>query len=555
MKRRAERAARLAPGAEDEAWLCRPRQRLLQVREEGGLALHGRPELRQWGGQRPPRLSEVLGAGGWGWGAPSQRGPGLVKLHLAHLLGVGGGWAVVRKPDSGVLARLGAAWQPRAWGKQRAAGRGEKWRWEDLAGPRPSPTKFRRTAAGVERGSGKVTGWPHPPPGHPEKHKGAGASSRKTPGGGCPADPRVSRGLAAGKLWTAAGGTALPGQREEDAARPWRRQLGRTACLAPGLKSSGLGPCPQGQVDSLAQVWPVRCTHGGGASPPASLCQRSGKSRWQRELESAFTELSDMNRKLKRHLSLHLASGPGSEASPHGERGSSEGHGRPGETRREKPAADAGTEIGLAEVGASHKPPPRSSPQKTLSELEDHTWWKTVRPTFEGAKTPSSPEAGTPVSAESLPWGRMASRHGLPRLDTPPLQRDPRGQADRDGLAASRQKQEPERRRPAWLELLGSPERRLEAQGRDEGGEQSGSKVLSQPPPSQAASSPDQRKEGAREPSPASPAATSSTYDDGGSGHSQIIRDRQQQILEQNQLHKQFLEEARKRLREFQSEC
>ncbi|KAF6092913.1 CEP295 N-terminal like [Phyllostomus discolor] len=548
MKRRAERAARPAPDPEDEAWLCRQRQRLLRVGEDGGLALRGRPDLRPCRGQRAPRLSEALWAEGWG--APGQRAPGLVRLHLAHLLGMGGGWAEGRKPNVEGLAHRGAAWE-----RQRAAGRGEQCRREDPVRLKPCPSKFRRTPVGVERkGAGKVTGWPHPPPGHPEKHKGTGGSSRKTHGGCCPAGPRVSRGLAAGKLWTAAaGGTTLLGEREEDPPQPWRRQLGRTACLAPSLKSNSLGQCPQAQVDSVAPVWPVSHTHGGRASPLASLGQHSGKSRWQRELESAFQELFDMNRKLKRHLSLHLASGLGLEASPCEEQGSSEGHRRPGGTWREKPVADGELETGLAEAGASQASL-RTSLQKALSRLEGHAWWRTVRPAVEGSKPPSSPGAGTPVGEGSLPWGHTVSRLGLPRLDTHPLQRDPRGQADRDGPVASRQKQKTEQRRPAWLELLEPLEACLEARGQTEGGDQSRAERRPRPAPSQAASSPDQEKEGFPERGPASPPATSSTNDD-DSGHSQMIRDREQQILEQNKLHKQFLEEARKRLREFQSEC
>lgn len=53
---------------------------------------------------------------------------------------------------------------------------------------------------------------------------------------------------------------------------------------------------------------------------------------------------------------------------------------------------------------------------------------------------------------------------------------------------------------------------------------------------------PDQEKKGGYDRSPTSPSA-SIVNDD---RHSQMIRDLQQQILEQNKLHKQFLEEARK---------
>ena len=553
MKRHAERAARLTPDPEGEVWLCRQSQKLLPVREEGDPAVRRRPGLKQWRSQRPQRLSKELWAEGWG--APNQCVLGLGRLYLAHLLGVGGGRAKEREPGSEGLARRGAAWQPWAWEKQRVAGRGEKCRREDLVRPQPCRTKSRRTVVGMERkSSGKVTGWPHPPRGRPEKHKGTGGSSRKTRGGCCPADPRASRGLAVGKLWTAVGAPTVLGEREEGVPRAGRRQPERTACLVPGPKSNGPGQCPQGQVDNLAQLWPVSSTPGGGASPQAPLCQRSGKSRWQRELESAFEELFNMNRQLKRHLSLHLASGLGPEVSPREERGSSGVHGHRGEMWREMPAAaDAEVKMGPAGEAASH-PSPRTNLQKALSKLENQASQRVVRPTFEGLRTLSSPGAGTPVGEDSLPWGHTASRHGLPRLDTHPLQQDPQGQADLAGPVAPRQKQKTEQRRPAWLELLEPPEMCLEAHGQTECRDERRAETRGQPAPSQAASSPDQEKEGARGCSPASPPATSSTDDD-DSRHSQMIRDRQQQILEQNKLHKQFLEEARKRLREFQSVC
>lgn len=62
-------------------------------------------------------------------------------------------------------------------------------------------------------------------------------------------------------------------------------------------------------------------------------------------------------------------------------------------------------------------------------------------------------------------------------------------------------------------------------------------------------SSRDPDEEGPYESNATSPWPSSFADDD---GHSQMIRDLQQQIEEQNKLHKQFLEDSRKRLQEFQ---
>lgn len=87
MKRNADRAARLSPSPDHEAPLLRQKQRLLQVREKGALALQRRPDLQPWKSQQPQCQAEELKAG---WQeAPPQQVRGLERPYLAHLLGVG----------------------------------------------------------------------------------------------------------------------------------------------------------------------------------------------------------------------------------------------------------------------------------------------------------------------------------------------------------------------------------------------------------------------------------------------------------------------------------
>lgn len=365
-------------------------------------------------------------------------------------------------------------------------------------------------------------------------------------------------------LWTAAEGLTLLGEGEKDASQGGRRRPGRTARPVPGLKNSRLGQSPKSQVDSLEQLRSVSSTSGGEASSQASPCQPRDKSRWQRELESVFEALFTVNRRLKRELSLHLPPRPGGGANPGGEPGLSELQGRRGETWREKAAIDAEMEMvpageatGAAEVDARHASP-RTNLQKLLGPLEDQAGRSMVGAPSKDERSLSCSEAGTLVSEESPHWYGADSRHELPRLDTLSLRLRLQEQADRAGPAPFGLRQSVERRRLTPLELPEPPGRSLEALSqtlsRNEQGHDRWEPARAYSAPSKVPSSWDQGKEGGCAPRPASPQGASGTDDD-DSDHSQMICDLEKQILEQNKLHKQFLEEARKRLQEFQRVC
>ncbi|XP_016061755.1 PREDICTED: protein DDC8 homolog [Miniopterus natalensis] len=554
MKRGSERAARLSSDPDEDICLSRQRHKPLQVRERGDFAAQRRRDLRQRKSLQPPH---------WGAGlrpewqeAPHQHPRGWERPSLAHLLGAGGGWAREPEPDlEGPAWRGAASWWPRGWENQRAAVRGEKRRQEDPGRLQPWCTKARRTVVGAERkGAFKATGQPHPAPplGPPEKNKGKQGPSRKTGGGRCPADPWVNGGLDTRKLSAATGGTSVSRERERDLSRGRRRTVGWTAHLVPG-RNNCLRPIPDGRVDSLEPLQPVGSTRGGRASPPG---QRWEKSKCRKELELAFEKLFNTHRKLQRHLRLHLQSLTGVGADPKEGQGFSEARGHHSETWTEKTVAASDTELvpdreaTRAAQEHAHHAPPRSNLQKLLSKFDDQRYRGMLEPPLKDKGNLSSTEIGTLISEESTSWSSAKSRQELPRLDTLSLRLHPQGQADRAGLVASRLKQDMEQRRQTQLELLEPPKVSLEVLGLTDQGER-GEQTRARPARAEASSPRDPGKDGGYGCRPASPPASSSSdYEDDDGG--QKIRDIQQQILDQGKLHQQFLEEARKRLREFQ---
>lgn len=572
-KRNAGRAVPWIPGPDDAALLLRQTHTLLQVREKGDLPLQRREDLKQWKShplQRVAKESRVE------WQeAPNQQVRGLGRLRFAHLLNMGGGWAKEPNPDSKGSAWRGAAWPPRACRKPTAACREEKSYQRDPVRLQPWDTKSQKRALGAEKkGAGKAAGPPYLPPSLPEKNKRKQGPSRKTSSGRHATEPQVRGGLDVGKLWTAAGETVIPEEREKDVTQDRRRQQDRsTVCLVQGLKNNFLDQSPKGQEDDLEQLWPVGSTRGREPVPQASPCQRSDKSRWQRELEFAFEELFNTNRKLKRHLSLYLESRPGMHQNPSEEQGLSEMHRQRAESWREKTVVDAETAVVPAgeamspAEGGAHRTSPITNLQKLLSKPENQKCRRAVKARFKNESPLSSSEAGTFISEEPLVSNSTESGQEVPGLDTLSLPLHPQEQADRAGSMASRQKQkmEMEQRRLTQLELpeqTQQPATSLSSEAcyQPELGEERRGQTRARLAHLTASSSRDQDEDGGCELSPTPPRATSITDDDDNydldeDGHSHMIHDLQQHILEQNMLHKQFLEEARKRLQEFQTLC
>lgn len=579
-KRGAERAARQnPPHPDDQALLLKQKHQLLQVRERGHLAAQRRPDLGPWrGGPTPPPWAEGVRPR---WQeAPHQRARALDRLHVAPLLGAcGGGWPAPepRHDLQGPARRGGAARRQRAREKrqqqqqqQRAAVRGEKRRQEDLVPLRPRPLKSRRTAVGGEKkGAGRVVGLPQLAPGPPEKNRGKRGASRRSHR----PDPRVRGDLDVGMLWAAAGGVVLLGDRDKDGggAPGGRRSPVRMAAarLAPGPQHDHhrLGPYPQGQADSLERGGRPSCER--GSLPPACPCprQRREGSKWKRELESVFRELFSTNRKLKTHLNLYLESEPGTDTCPSREQGLAEACG----CRRERRAGEAALlEPGPGPAEPAARPAaPSANLKELLHKLKDRQYRRMVEPLLEDAG-----DLAPRCQDEGPLWGGLRSRHEPPR----PGARSPSPPAPGVGragavaaLAAGWPKPSPEPRwRPQRVEVLEVPQLSWEAllpvAERSEETETTETEAgaptraharaaggLSSPRPEKAA------RGCARSPSPRPAAAAASSEeeeeDEDLREPSQIVQELQEQILEQSRSHQQFLEQARRRLQEFQNVC
>lgn len=546
MKRNADRAAGLSPSPEQQAPRLRQKHRLLQVREKGPLALQ-RQDLPQPKSPQPPRLAEELEAP-----CQPQHVRGLERLYLAHRLGAGGGQAREHRPDSEGPAQQGTARLPRAREKHRAAIREEKSRKEGLAGKQSRLTQSQRKAAGPEKlGAPRAAGLPRRPLCPREQNKSKRPPLMKARGGHRPADPWGSRGVDREEFLAVPGAFGHLQRREKGGARDRRRRAGKGATPpSQGRANSSLDPSPEGNTEDPEQPWPICWTHGGDAAPQASLCRRGDKSRWQRELEFAFQELFNTNRELKKHLTLHLALGPAADQSAKDELRPRDVQEPRGESQRDEPAVgpEADVEPGAEPTGPAQAKAPesRTSLEEFLNNLKNQ---KYLRPTTFPSKTmsePLSPKAGVFIGAENRLLGGLSSREALARSD--PLAEGPRRrflqeQADGASLVAW------------WRRPDGPPEpvprtgpQGLSWEARSQAGLEGQREQRRAGPASY--SSLDPEEEGACACDTTSPWASGFILDD--DRHSQMIHDLQQQIEEQNKLHKQFLAEARKRLQEFQ---
>ncbi|XP_045428105.1 protein DDC8 homolog [Pipistrellus kuhlii] len=540
VKRGAERAAHQSPHPDDQALLLRPNHKLLPVRERGRPAVQRRPDPGPWRSPPPQHWAAAQWPGRQDGRQQRARGPD--RPHPAHPPGPGRCWPAGARPEpQGPPARRGAAGRPRAREKQRAAGRGEKRRQEDLVRLRPRPLKSRKTAAGdEEKGAGRAGGLPRLAPGPPERSKGKRGPSKTCSGSRRP-EPRAPGDLDVGALWAAAGGMLL-GDREEDGAPAGMRVPARSARLPPG---------PWGQEDELEPRWPGGGAWGRAASPPPSPRPRREGSRWKRELESVFRELFSTNRKLKTHLNRYLESQSGTDTCP-----------------SEKRAADPLTELGLGPAAPAARPAaPSANLKELLRQLKDRQYLRMVEPLFAdaGGLAPHPEE-------EALPWCSLPPLHEPPRPDPLLPQLPPQALAGRAGPAAWPRQSPEQRWRPQLVEVHEVPQLSWEALGTPLGapGEETEMtetepelRALTRPHPAHLPGCTPLRLEeprgcarGTPAPAPSPPAASSEEEEeDDDRGHSQMIRDLQEQILEQSKSHKQFLDQARRRLKEFQSEC
>ncbi|KAM9597473.1 protein DDC8 homolog [Trichechus inunguis] len=547
MKRNLERAGWLTPCPDDEALLLRQKQR---------------QDLRQWKKQQLQRLAKEFKAE---WQEiQKQQVRDLERLYLAHPLGTRGGCA----EDSQLVweepVQRAATRQQRAREKHRAAIRG--------LDPTKQPawhTKSRKKAAGTEKqGAAKVTGVTRPLPSAPDKRKGKQRSSVKTSGGHQHLDPWVRKGTGVDRLYAHPDKTRRSEERGKKETRDGRRQLEKEAAsFSQGLKHNRLDSSPEGRWKGLEQLWPVGSTHRGGAVSAGPLGKHEVWKKWQRELEFTFEELVDTNRKLKNRLGRHLEPWLRKGQGPGGEPGCPEVQEPGREAQREKTLeAETVPAREPRDPMRAYQTPSKINLKKLLDKMENQNYRRLAKCVFEekdkmskasfknGDKAPS-PKAEVSVTEEN--WLSCTLESGQEPPETVMLaegthQLHPQEHANGGGMMGAVPTPEMERRRQEQLELLEQTGHRktkleivLKAQLEGEDSEQR--EVRLKPLPAHA-----QGPEGGQGPSTASPSGVSIIDD---SRHGQTLRDLQLQILEQNQLHKQFLEEARKRLQEFQKIC
>ncbi|XP_060058840.1 protein DDC8 homolog [Erinaceus europaeus] len=536
MKRNMERTTWSNPSEVDDhgqALLVRKKHRLLQVRENELLPTQGRLDLRQHQSHQLQRLAEELRAG---WlEAPNKLARALEGLYLAYMLGVRGARAEPK------LQALEGPTQRGAAGSWRA---GEKHRIREEKGRREELTRQQS----CHKPQRKSSGSPHPTSSPPDKRKRkrvplTKANSRRS------SDPT-----------SAAGDVSRQEGREKERPREGRKQPTKGA-VSPvrDLKDNCPGP--------RSEVWQEGSSCKRRALPtPTSACRRD-KKRWQKELEFAFVELFNTNQKLKKQLSLHMGLKPGESQPSSEEQSCSEAPSPREEAQGEKRAIKAEAERTLTRVPTNpagdhaHQTESMTHLKTLLSTFQNPKYHSMPTPTYRNETPVSSSESGVSLRTNNpLPCG-LEPQQELPEpddtLEEGHLQIPLHEQTRRVRLMALRQMQsmEMEQRRWKQLEMLDENEyldMSLEPCSQNEIEEEIREQVSERLAQMNMCSSLEPAEEERRGCGRSSTSlSATSVYDD--ERNSQMLQDLQQQILEQNKLHKQFVEETRKRLQEFQT--
>lgn len=535
MERDAERAVELSPSPDEEALVLR-----MQVRDKGDVT------LQQWKARQLQRLAEELRAE---WQeARLQQVKDMDHLYLSRLLDEATGRASENNSNLDQHSQRGTAKHMRAKERNRAAFREEKGHREEH--PRQHPKSRKKATRSERRGStkGRV---PNPC----EKGKGKRVPSSKSSGGYQPLGPRVSRGADLVKL-----NPLLPGAGETESVEevpqegrwPMRRGSSR---FVRNVNHNSTDESLQGKTADLGKALPLSSTFRQEATSQGAPCRYTDKNQWHKELESAFEELFNTNQKLKKHLNLHLKQQLKIDQNPDEQQSCSEIQGESSDFQRGESTEEA--ETTAEEYGSpSDMEAPEMCSKTNLKQLLSEAEYPRYQPTAKHLLRPESltpvVEAGTSSEQDDSFSESPESGQEPPKLATaeeeslkPYLQKE-------DGSIASwvalRQKQKAEleqKRQKTLLELTEHPNMSLEIHYKAELEEERRERRR-------------MRLALLKSYSTGIPVLASDKNISLDSGlldedkQSQMIRDLQQQILEQNKLHKQFLEKARKRLQEFQ---
>uniref|UniRef100_A0A8C5KS09 CEP295 N-terminal like n=1 Tax=Jaculus jaculus TaxID=51337 RepID=A0A8C5KS09_JACJA len=534
LQRGMEKAAELSAASGEEALALRPKPTLLQVRDKGDVT------LKQWKTRQLEHLTEELKAELQE--ARLQQVRDLERLYLARLLDEAAGRrAVGNDLDLEEPVHRGTARSLRTKERQRIAMREERAHREEPSRQQAWHPKSRKKAAGSERRASKARG-SNPS----EKVRGKRAPLSKTGGGYQPVGPRMGRGTDLAKLnplLAGSGETKYKEEAQKEAAREGRRQVG---------KGTSHFQSSQGKVSNQEELWPPDSPYKQGSASPGSLRKPGDKNQLQREIESAFEELFNTNRKLKKHLSLHLEQRLKVDQTPDEQQSVSELQGQGSDPLREENVGETDT-APAEETGRSLE----NNLKQLLSETEYPRYQQMSKCALKRECLTPIAEMDSPSNEEDLLSLNPETGCEPPKVTSlaeetlePHLQK----QVDLSDWVASRLKQKTEleqRRQKALLGLTEHPDMSLEIHYKAELEEERKARrkmrlalLKSYPTGTQSLDR-------------SSELRTTSLLDSDllqeEDKQNQMIRDLQQQILEKNNLHKQFLEKARKRLQEFQN--
>nr|XP_021495649.1 protein DDC8 homolog [Meriones unguiculatus] len=531
MQRDTEQAS-LPSSSSEEGLVLRQKPTTMQVRDKGDVT------LQQWKEQQLQRLAEELKAE---WqGARLHEVRDMERLYVAHLLDEATGRALGHDLNSDELYQRRTARHMRAKERSRAAFRGEKGRREEH--PRHHHKSRKKATCSQRRGSTKARR-----PNSSEKGKGKRVSSSKSNGGYQPLGPRASRAADLAKLnplLSSAEEIECMEEVQKEISREGRRLIGReTSRFTQIINYNSKDRYLRDKTPDLEE--PLSSTFKQEATPQVSQCKCGGKNQWHKEIESAFEELFNTNRKLKKQLNLHLVQRLKANWNPDEQQSYLDTQGENSDTLKEERAVETET----VDSGSPVEPKVRetwskNSLKELLSEVEYPRYQQMAKyPLKSESMMVPVPKAEPPGEQDDLFSGSPLSEQEPPKpaeVEEKPVD------SVASWIALRRKKAELEQRRQkTLLEMTEHPDMSLEIHYHPELEEE--------------------RRERRR-----MRLAILKSYSTGaqppGSNHNisldsclldeekqnQMIHDLQQHILEQSNLHKQFLEKARKRLQEFQ---
>uniref|UniRef100_A0A8C6RNU8 Centrosomal protein 295 n=1 Tax=Nannospalax galili TaxID=1026970 RepID=A0A8C6RNU8_NANGA len=587
MKRKVGKAGKLRLSPNEEAFVLkedyerRRRLRLLQVREqERGIAFQIREDVKQRRNQQLTRLAEELRAE---WEeAQSQKIQNLEKLYLASLRHMGEGHqrAKENEPDVDAVARRATERKRKAEMRHKEALKVQKSQKEMLTKQKTRHIKARKEALLVERErSARITRLPAPVPAPFENIEVNRISSLKT---NSSTYHHIST-FVSRQMDTKQPDAHLAAEEEARRLEELRKQATQQRLVqcekahvrgSQAMKKLHLAQNQERLMEELRQLQKedLARRRQAVAQMPSQLIElpykRSElKEDWQRELEFAFEDVYSADRKVRGNLILHLEPEPLPSVTD--------------QLKDEELDLSVEQETENPQVPASQQIPSKILFRRLLNKIRSQKSLWTIKSMSEDesevltelseAENQSTADAGAAASEErtSSEQERVVDSDRL-TIESQPLSSDekpffcqaglgkeqattasppvtavapnsvllhPQEEAVRVRMSARhKQMMELEEQKQKQLELL----EQIEQQ-----------KLRLETDCFRAQLEEEKRKKTQQTEVGLAPALCAVISDE--DSHRQMIRNYQQQLLQQNRLHKQFVETARKRLLEFQT--